>query len=130
MDFFSFTMKVPRGWRLANDDTLQKTPDATYRRRLHNKSNQLVYILTGLGAFYDSNDLEKCLFEQISQYNAKVFQPKKIGSGSSGLCIDSVGSIAGNMAGILVYSDNLDSLQNAELIAIIRTIKVKPRSFD
>jgi hypothetical protein len=135
LDFYSFAMKVPSGWRIVNDDTMPKVADATYRKRLYNKEKKLIYIISGLSAWDVSDDLEtkpnthKTHYAQLAGFKAKFFEPIKSGKGFSGFYIDSIGDIAGNAAGLSVYSENLDSVENSELMSIIRTIVVKPKPF-
>ncbi len=46
---YSGLITLPKGWRLANDDTLLKTGDATSRYRFHNRNGKLVFLQYGLG---------------------------------------------------------------------------------
>jgi hypothetical protein len=55
LDFGCFSIEAPMGWRKANDDTLLKSPDATFRVRLPNKKNKLVYFEHGLSGYDPSS---------------------------------------------------------------------------
>jgi len=48
LDYSCFSIIVPMGWRKANDDTVEKVTDATFRVRLHNKNNKLIHFEHGL----------------------------------------------------------------------------------
>jgi len=56
LDYSCFSIIVPMGWRKANDDTVEKVTDATFRVRLHNKNNKLIYFEHGLGGGDPSSD--------------------------------------------------------------------------
>ncbi len=163
VDLPGVVMTVPMGWRRANDDTIPQPGDATWRFRLHNQNNKLIYFVRGLGGYDKSTDfyvvrlakrdfyiihgidtanvvfsddphlfttlknkIQKTHSELISGYLAKVFEPVKFGIGYSGVYIDSIGDIAGNIATFTAYSENLDELEHLELLNAIRTIKLKP----
>lgn len=68
----------------------------------------------------------KFSFEPIGGYRAKLFEPGRVGLGYSGVYIDSVGFVAGNVAEFSLYAENLDRFENAELKSVIRTLVLRP----
>ena len=50
------TFHIPKGWRLANDDTLTKVADRTCRVRIHNESGKLIYVENGFGTNGDQSE--------------------------------------------------------------------------
>jgi hypothetical protein len=50
------TFHIPKGWRLANDDTLTKVADRTCRVRIHNASGKLIYVENGFGTNGDPSE--------------------------------------------------------------------------
>lgn len=153
----------PKGWRLANDDTLSTVCDATARYRFHNNSKKLIYLQYGLGTignpaepkvqssrfrkgyiqngadtsgitFTDNQKLAAIreisgyIFnnEVVSGFQALFYKPRKYGAGYTGLYIDSIGTIADNIADFTFYAQNLDSAETNELIRVILSFKIKP----
>ncbi|MGQ0739425.1 MAG: hypothetical protein ACT4OJ_10220 [Bacteroidota bacterium] len=151
------------GWRKANDDTLPKIADATFRVRLHNKNNKLIYFEHGLSGNDPSGDIyvlpvakreifkdqksdttniifsdesrlfltlknktQKVYTDTISGYLAKIFEPIKFGTGYTGVYVEGAGQIAGNIAIFVAYGENPDSLENLQLLEVIKSIKLKP----
>jgi hypothetical protein len=135
LSFVSFTIKVPSGWRNANDDTIPKLTDATSRHRLHNRNNKLINIETGLGTwditYATSTDPEiyRRSYQKLSGFKALIFEPCCNKKGYHGVFIDSVGQIAGYAAGLCIYSKDLNTAENSELKEVINTIKIKADAF-
>ncbi|HRG83641.1 MAG TPA: cyclin family protein, partial [Chitinophagaceae bacterium] len=46
---YSGEITLPKGWRVANDDTILQVADATSRYRFHNKNGKLIFLQYGLG---------------------------------------------------------------------------------
>lgn len=135
LSFLSFSMLVPSGWRNANDDTIPRINDATFRKRLHNKNNKLVYIITGLGSWdvTDAADTKpeiyKRSYQKLTGFKAMWFEPCCKMKGYHGVFIDSIGQIAGYAAGLCIYSENLSQVENSELKSVINSIKIKTDAF-
>lgn len=128
-----FTIKIPKDWRDANDDTLPLYKNATYTKRFHNSQNQLIYIISSPNPTSDfpiNSDPQIILNEEIAGYKAKIFQPVIVGKGFSGVHFDSVGTFARLPVGLSIYGKNLDSIENALLLRVIKTISVIPNYFN
>jgi hypothetical protein len=61
----------------------------------------------------------------IGTFQATIFDPKRTGNGYTGMYIDSIGEVAGNIADLVLYAENLDSLENIELEKVIGTLVLK-----
>lgn len=163
LNLYEASLRLPKGWRLAKNDTLPVVGDATARYRFHNSHGKLIYFQYGLGTIgnpaepdvqssrfrkgYLENgaDTSEIIFtdnpklvairqrsghkfteEEVSGFQALVYQPKRTGKGFTGIYIDSVGAIAGNIAGLTLYAQDLDSAETTELFMVIRSLKMKP----
>lgn len=62
----------------------------------------------------------------VSEFPATIYMPKQIGKGYTGTYIDSVGTIAGNIADLSFYAENLDSMENVEMKQVINSLTLKP----
>jgi hypothetical protein len=56
INLYLISLTIPKAWKLANDDTLPKVPDATIRFRLHNRNGKLVYIEHGFSTNSDISE--------------------------------------------------------------------------
>jgi hypothetical protein len=158
----ALTIVLPKGWRLANDDTLMRMTNSTAEARFHNKNGKLVRLQYGLGTFGNpaepgvvsayfrkgyikfNADTSGIMFTddprlrairgksnyhfsqgRVSELPATFFRPKRIGTGYTGVYVDSIGEIAGNIADLVLYAEHLDSIENAELERVLRTLVIK-----
>src|SRR6185295_11646717 len=63
--------------------------------------------------------------DSVLTFQAIFFTPKQVGKGFTGIYIDSIGQIAGNLADLVLYSENLNGLENAEIEKIVRSLVLK-----
>lgn len=161
LKLYKLSLTLPKGWRIANDDTLSKLGDATTRYRFHNSSGKLIHLQYGLGTIgnpaepkvqsfrfrkgYVKNkaDTSDIIFtdnqkltairgktgytyteEQISGFQALFYNPQTPGTGYTGLYIDSIGQIAGNIADFTFYAKDLDSAESKEILRVVRSLKI------
>jgi hypothetical protein len=64
--------------------------------------------------------------ESISGFQALLYQPKKSSVGYTGLYIDSIGVIGGNIADFTFYAKDLNTVESEELSRVMHSIKLKP----
>lgn len=69
--------------------------------------------------------INKNHFKSISGYNAKIVSPKKSGNGLTGIYIDSLGTSSIGKIKFNLYSLNLNTKNQKELLTAIKTIKFK-----
>ena len=62
---------------------------------------------------------------EVSGFNALVYEPKHFNNDISGIYIDSIGNVADNIAQLVLFGKNLDSLENLEIKQISSTLKLK-----
>ncbi|MGZ8538405.1 MAG: hypothetical protein ACXWV9_09105 [Flavisolibacter sp.] len=163
MNLYHLSLTLPKGWRMANDDTLTKVLNSTSLYRFHNANGKLIHLQYGLDTYCnpsepnvqsvrfrkgyvenkaDTSDIiftdnptltairDKSSYtytrERISGFDALFYKPKKDGAGYTGLYIDSIGEIAGNIADFTFYAKDLDSVEIKQLIGIIKSFKINP----
>lgn len=63
--------------------------------------------------------------KNISSFSATFFRPKVLGKGYTGVYVDSIGEIAGNIAVLVMYAEDLDQAESRELQSMLRTLSIK-----
>ncbi|MFL5741480.1 MAG: hypothetical protein ACJ75B_14745 [Flavisolibacter sp.] len=63
--------------------------------------------------------------ENISNFQADFFRPKHIGKGYTGFYIDSIGQVAGNIASLAFYAEDLNGAESKELENVARSLLIK-----
>jgi hypothetical protein len=127
LEYSSFSIVVPKNWKMPNDDTLNMIADMTARFRIHLPNDKFVYIEHGNSVWDRSAKFNnsKNYSTLVSGYSAKIFEIRD--TELIGAYIDSVGVLKPvGKYGFTIFAEDLDSQYRSKFIKAIGTIKIKP----